>query len=1086
MFSALFMNSAKSQQQLSQEKIKESNTIPNEVIVRMHDGMDPRQILNKAPKEFDLKINRVLSKRSDIWLFEFDDNATSVKEVMSQINKIEDVWLVQPNTKVELRAAPNDPQYGSQWQHDNIDSEAAWDITTGGTTANGDDVVVCIIESADVMGHPDLQDNHWVNTAETPGNGVDDDGNGYIDDYNGWDVSSNSDNIGTGGHGTQVAGMIGAKGNNSQGVAGANWDVKMMVVAGHSSPFTQANIVEAYTYPLEARTLWNQTNGAEGAFVVSTNASWGMDEADPSEYPIWCSYYDDLGAAGILNCGATSNSSVDVDVVGDMPTACQSDYMVSVTATDDTDQITFAGYGDQTINVAAPGDGIFTTSGGGGYGNTQGTSFASPLTAGVIGLMYSIPCPSFMATVQSDPQGAADMVRNALYDGVDQSAHLQARTTTGGRINSKNSIDLLMAQVCGDCPPPSGVTTSNIEDDEATIEFDAVTDAIEYNIYIQEAGTGNWNTITTTDLSHTFTGLDLCTDYEYYVETECSGETSFPSGTSTFTTTGCPNCIALDYCASNATNPGDEWIDVFEIDSYSNTSGNDGGYGDYTLSSNISLTRNSSYNFTITPEWDGTLYDEQSRIWIDFNQNGDFEASELVYEQGAPSQAAVTGSISIPGTALTGSTRMRVQMAYIGDGQPDLPDVCGDYDWGETEDYCVEILSDQICNMDVASNVTDPACNAITDGEIALNVTGGTPGYTYDWDNGETTATISGLDEGAYSVIISDDTGCDTTVNFNLDYTSSLSLNSTINDPSCDANSDGSITASASGGTGITYQWTGGPSNALYDNLIAGNYEVTATASNGCSVSETYTLENTSNLTLSETLTNPTCDDTQDGEIVVVAAGGNNITYQWTGGPDSDTWSGLGNGTYTVVATDDADCEVSESYSLNANEAAPVAGFNANPSFLNVDFLNTSNNGSTYEWDFGDGNTSTDFNPSHTYADNGTYNVCLTVYSDCDEATVCQDVTVDENDASLDNHENDLGIVVYPNPANDLVNFEIESTEASEIVIHDPTGKLVSTKKVEGKTTIVSLHKFNTGLYIYEIKDASGNILHVNKISVIK
>ena len=1084
--SALFINSAFSQQVQSPEQIQENITIPNEVIVRMYDGMDPRQILNELPEEYNLKISSVLSKRSDIWLFEFDDNITSVKEVMNQISRIDNVWLVQPNTKVELRAVPNDPLYGNQWQHDNIDSEAAWDITTGGTTATGDDVVVCVIESVDVIGHPDLQNNRWINTAEIPNNGVDDDGNGYIDDYDGWNVASNDDNIGTGSHGTQVAGMIGAQGNNNLGVAGANWNVKIMVVAGYGNPFTQANIVEAYTYPMEARILWNQTNGADGSFVVSTNASWGVDGGDPNDYPIWCSFYDDLGQVGILNCGATTNQSEDVDTFGDVPTACASDYMVGVTATDINDQITFAGYGDQTINVAAPGDGIYTTSQGGGYGSTQGTSFASPLTAGVIGLMYSIPCPNFMAMVQSDPQGMADMVREALYDGVDQSAHLQARTISGGRINSKNSIDLLMAQVCGDCPPPSGIAISNITDNEATITYDAVTDAIEYTIYIQEAGTGTWTSVTTTNLSHTFTGLDLCTDYEYYVETECTGETSFPSGTSTFTTTGCPSCIALNYCASNATNPGDEWIDIFEIDTYTNNSGNDNGYGDYTLSSNISLTLNNTYNFTITPDWAGTLYDEQSRIWIDYNQNGTFEASELVYDQGTPSQNVVTGNITIPGTALTGSTRMRVQMAYIGQGQPDLPDVCGDYTWGETEDYCVDILSDQICNMSVSSTVTDPACNGVADGEIILNVSGGTPGYSYNWSSGETTSTISGLDQGTYSVVISDASSCDTTVNFNLSYTSSLTMNSTVVQPSCAANSDGSITASATGGPGITYQWTAGPSTALYDNLGAGNFEVTATASNGCSLTESYTLNYTSNLALSETITQPTCNNTQDGEVTVVGSGGNNITYQWTGGPSSDTWSGLGNGTYTVTATDEDGCEISDSYTLAANEVTPVAGFNASPSFLDVDFFNTSNNANTYMWDFGDGNTSTDFNPSYTYASNGTYTVCLTAYSDCNESTVCEDVTVDENDASIDENENTLGIVVYPNPANDMIQFEIESIEASEIVIYDPTGKVVSTNKVEGKTTIVNLHKFRTGLYIYQVKDINGNVLHVNKINVIK
>lgn len=1231
LLSVLFINSSFSQQ--SQSSISpEDNIIPNQIIVRMHDGMDPRQILTDLPSEYDLRINRVLSKHTDIWLFEFDNNSADIDDVLNSVKKLSSVWQAQRNHKVELRAAPNDPQYGSQWQHDNIDSELAWDITTGGTTATGDDIVVALIESADLINHPDLQSNQWVNTAETPNNGVDDDGNGYIDDYNGWNVSTNNDDIGDGGHGTSCAGMIGAQGDNNLGVVGANWNVKIMDIAGYANPFTEANIVEAYTYALEARLLWNSTNGAQGAFVVATSASWGVDGGNANSYPIWCGFYDDLGQAGILNAGATTNQNQDVDTFGDVPTGCASDYMIGVTATDQSDIIDFAGYGDQTINVAAPGSSIYTTQPNGGYGSTSGTSFACPLTAGVIGLMYSIPCANFMAMVQSDPQGMADVVRDALYDGVDQSAHLQARTISGGRINSRNSIDLLMTQVCSTCTPPGNIATTTINDNDATITFDNVADANEYIVYIQEAGTGNWSSFTTTNLSYNFTGLNSCTTYEYYIESDCGSETSVPSNTFTFNTTGCGNCIDLAYCATGTTanpdifagvhSPGNveteytdyvltdawgadlsagyaygnlvlvddgsanpeegcnalvnggavngniavasrgtcnfslkalnaqdagatgliiinnqgpgsappllgdggegpqinipvimvsqadgadllahlqgggsatgflgqqnEWIESFELDGNLVTSGDDNGYRAPDLAP-ISLNIGQAYPFIMTPGFDGQPLEEYTRIWLDLDQSGTFDAGEIVYDQGTTSTGVLNDNVLIPGGALTGSTRMRVQMAYQGYGSNALPAACGDFTSGEVEDYCVELVSSSICNMDVVSTVTDPACSQVQDGEIEVAVSGGTPGYSYSWNNGAGNTTInSGLNAGNYILTVTDGSGCDTTISYSLSYTTDLIMNSTVNQPSCAMNDDGSIIASATGGTGVTYQWTSGPANALYDNLGAGSFEVTATAANGCSVTESYTLNYTSNLALSETITEPTCNNTQDGEITVTGSGGNNITYQWTGGPGADTWSGLGNGTYTVTATDEDGCEISDSYTLAANEVTPVAGFNANNNFLNVDFLNTSNNANSYEWDFGDGNSSTDFNPSHTYASNGTYTVCLTAYSDCNESTVCQDVTVSEDDASLTENQNNIGITVYPNPAKDLINFEIESADASEIMIYDPTGKVISTNTVEGKNTIVNLHKFNTGLYIYRVLDVNGNVLHVNKINVIK
>ncbi len=1224
------INNINAQQMVTNEAAEEASIIPNQIIVRMHDDRDPNVVLRSVPAQYELEINRVLSKHTDIWLFEFDNNAASIEEVLSAVRRVNSVWLAQKNHKVELRAAPNDTDYGSQWQHNNIDSELAWDITTGGTTANGDDIVVALIESADLIGHEDLSGNHWVNTAETPNNGIDDDGNGYIDDYNGWNVSSNDDNIGTGGHGTSVAGMIGAQGDNNQGVVGANWNVKIMAIAGYANPFTEANIVEAYTYALDARILWNQTNGAEGAFVVATNASWGVDGGDPNNYPIWCSFYDDLGAAGILNAGATTNQNQDVDTFGDVPTGCASDYMIGVTATDQSDIIDFAGYGDQTINVAAPGSSIYTTQPNDGYGPTSGTSFACPLTAGVIGLMYSIPCPNFMAMVQNDPQGTADIVMQALYDGVDQSAHLQARTISGGRINSKNSIDLLMNQTCSSCIAPDNITTTTVNDNDATITFDNVTDADDYDIYIQEQGSGNWTMYNTTNTSYQFTGLTSCTVYEYYVESNCGSETSISSATMTFTTTGCGSCIDLNYCATGTTadpdvflgihSPGSveteyttytittgwgadlgsgfaygdlvlvddgtaaaeegcnaltngaaingniavatrgtcnfslkalnaqdagaigliiinnqgnspqelgdggegpqvnipvvmvsqadgadllahlqngqtavgfmgqqsEWIESMDINGTLVTSGDDGGYRAPDLAP-ISMNIGQTVPFTMTPGFGGQNDLEQyTRIWMDIDQSGTFDAGELIYDQGAASTGPLTDNFTVPGTAVVGSTRMRVQMSYQGYGSDPLPAVCGDFTSGEVEDYCVDLVSSTICGMDISSNVTDPSCSQVQNGSISISVTGGNPGYTYSWNNGAGNVTdVNNLNAGTYTVTVTDNSGCDTTASFILDYATNITVNGNVTEPSCAGQNDGSITASASGSTGFTYQWTNGPGTADYNNLDAGTYEVTATDGDGCSATESFTLNYTTNLSMTETITQPTCNDTQDGEISVSVSGGTNVTYQWTGGPAADTWTGIGNGTYTVVATDASGCEITDSYTLAANPVTPAAGFTNNANGLVVDFFNSSTNATSYSWDFDDGNTSTDFNPTHTYAAAGTYNVCLTAYSDCEESTICQDITVSEDVSSLNGEDIEDFITVYPNPTSDEVTFEITAAGIDNITVYDAAGKLITTVKISQVNTTINVSNWMNGVYLYHVQDEEGNTRYVNRVSVV-
>ena len=396
-----------------------------------------------------LKENKLVSKPTNIWLLNFNNNVISHVDMMAALAASEHVLLIQNNHKVTQRLAPNDTDYSTQWHHDDgatdndIDSELAWNITTGGQTSNGDDIVVCVLEGGGSdWSHPDLVDNHWTNTLEIPNNNIDDDNNGYIDDVNGWNVGNSNDVIGAGGHGTSVSGMIGAKGNNNSQVVGANWDVKIMQV---DMPFglSEANVIDSYTYPLVMRQLYTATNGDSGAFVVATNASWGIDGGDPANAPLWCAFYDSLGNHGILNFGATANNNVNIDVVGDLPTGCGSDYMISVTATNNADVRTFSGYGQTTIDLGAPGESVVTTANGGGITSTSGTSFATPLTAGVCGLIYSVPCSNLADLSMQDPQGAADIVRGAILNGVDPVANLATETVTGGRLNAFNSCDII-------------------------------------------------------------------------------------------------------------------------------------------------------------------------------------------------------------------------------------------------------------------------------------------------------------------------------------------------------------------------------------------------------------------------------------------------------------------------------------------------------------------------------------------------------------------------------------------------------------------------------------------------------------------
>ncbi len=421
----------------------------NEVLVQLKENINSAEGL-AAENALSIASAQLISKPMNIWLLRLNSSEMSENEAINVLYRNDDVLVAQKNHKVSNRATtPDDVLYGNQWQYfqendKDIDADDAWDITTGGTTMNGNVIVAAVLDDGIDLNHDDFEDNLWTNDAEIASNGIDDDGNGYVDDFLGWSIVTNSDNISGGGHGTPVAGIVGAKGNNGVGVAGVNWDVKVMVIKNNFNT-NEAKVIEAYSYALEARMLYNSSGGTDGAFVVSTNASWGVDFGDPNDAPLWCALYDTLGENGILSCGATINGNQNVDIIGDLPTACPSEYLISVTNTDITDnKVVNAGYGLETIDLGAPGAGAYTTALGNSYGGFGGTSGATPHVTGTIALLYSAPCQNFADLAITDPAQAARLVRDYIFAGVDPNPSLEGITTTGGRLNVNNAVQGLM------------------------------------------------------------------------------------------------------------------------------------------------------------------------------------------------------------------------------------------------------------------------------------------------------------------------------------------------------------------------------------------------------------------------------------------------------------------------------------------------------------------------------------------------------------------------------------------------------------------------------------------------------------------
>lgn len=321
------------------------------------------------------------------------------------VERVEKDWVCR------LDRVPDDPRYGELWGLSRIAAPAAWDRTTGSR-----EVVVAVIDTGVSRGHPDLAANIWTNTGEVPGNGLDDDRNGYVDDVNGWDFrNGDADPDDAHYHGTHCAGTVGAVGANQIGVTGVAWQVRIMPLKYMQGGSDYGFVSEAAEAILYANRM--------GADVLS--CSWYEPDSGLIR--------DAIAASPALVVCSAGNNGHDTDRTPQYPACYPLPQIVSVAATGPQDErASFSNYGAISVDLGAPGVNVLSTSPGGGYAWSSGTSMAVPHVAGVAALALSL----------NRSLSVPDLKR-ALLEGADPVPSLAGRTVSGGRLNAWRTLALV-------------------------------------------------------------------------------------------------------------------------------------------------------------------------------------------------------------------------------------------------------------------------------------------------------------------------------------------------------------------------------------------------------------------------------------------------------------------------------------------------------------------------------------------------------------------------------------------------------------------------------------------------------------------
>lgn len=411
-------------------KVRSSSGDPFDETVKFASDRISRVSVN-APREYRVQGSLRRARDQRRWLI-IEVSGDRVSQVIASLNQDPNVEEAYIEKVYHEAVIPSDVRFSQQWGLNNpttpladINAAAAWDRTTGKS-----DTVIAIVDGGVDVTHEDLQGKIWINSNEVPNNGLDDDSNGFVDDINGWNFFSNRSRVDPADHATHVAGIAAASTNNGLGIAGVDWNAKIMTVQALNryGVGSEETIIRGINYAVD--------NGAD---IINMSLVGPRSEAilDAVEHAY---------ASGVVVVAAAGNSGIDTSRYAVYPACAERngvDFVLGVAATTaKAEPARFSNYG-VCIDIAAPGDDILSLKEGDRYGEMTGTSMSSPFVAGTAGLYKAI-----------NPSASVDQIITALSSGepfIGDKAEEWNRDYKG-RLNAAAVVGVLVPEVV---PSPS-------------------------------------------------------------------------------------------------------------------------------------------------------------------------------------------------------------------------------------------------------------------------------------------------------------------------------------------------------------------------------------------------------------------------------------------------------------------------------------------------------------------------------------------------------------------------------------------------------------------------------------------------------